>query len=249
MVAFFKGIGVGFLGLVLFVLGVVFNVEFLNQNKQEGNISNLDISRNIETSIKIKPDILRTHIYFYLNEKLNIPLNSQVKEQLVTSFNQITQRVKEQDFCTLTDFSLQPNSYKEDTEISQKMSGYIDCKLSTQKLDSFNAFFSDLQNIVAKNEFISMRVSALEPQFSPEFIAQSKEKLYDELVRQAFEYEKSYSTDLNQSCVLKFIDLYANQSNFSFDPSTVKDNALEFFLPSTIEEDLKIEAFVRFSCK
>ncbi|EOC4478979.1 hypothetical protein ACX5EL_000547 [Campylobacter coli] len=31
MLAFFKGLGIGFLCLVLFVAGVIFNVEFLNK--------------------------------------------------------------------------------------------------------------------------------------------------------------------------------------------------------------------------
>lgn len=38
MLAFFKGLGVGFLCLLLFVAGVVFNVEFLGKKDVGGKI-------------------------------------------------------------------------------------------------------------------------------------------------------------------------------------------------------------------
>ncbi|HEG0618464.1 TPA: hypothetical protein SB595_001492, partial [Campylobacter jejuni] len=68
MLAFFKGLGIGFLCLLLFVAGVVFNVEFLG--KKDSN-HDLYFSRNIEVSNTLKPDILYANINFWANENLS----------------------------------------------------------------------------------------------------------------------------------------------------------------------------------
>ncbi|EHF7931892.1 hypothetical protein J3016_001414, partial [Campylobacter coli] len=113
MLAFFKGLGIGFLCLVLFVAGVIFNVEFLNKNK---TTQTLNFSRSIETSMEAKPDIFHANINFWANENLSTQtfLSNEDKIQISNTFNQILERSKKENFCSGGSFSLEPNfSYKD----------------------------------------------------------------------------------------------------------------------------------------
>ena len=80
MLTFFKGLGVGFLCLLLFVAGVVFNVEFLGK---EANSNAMQLSTQIEAYTKLKPDTYEAEINFWANEKLSTTPNlSEEKSRL-----------------------------------------------------------------------------------------------------------------------------------------------------------------------
>lgn len=105
MLAFFKGLGIGFLCLVLFVAGVIFNVEFLNKNK---TTQTLNFSRSIETSMEAKPDIFHANINFWANENLSTQtfLSNEDKIQISNTFNQILERSKKENFAVAEVFHL-----------------------------------------------------------------------------------------------------------------------------------------------
>ncbi|EAJ5536445.1 hypothetical protein C9E03_10005, partial [Campylobacter coli] len=180
MLAFFKGLGIGFLCLVLFVAGVIFNVEFLNKNK---TTQTLNFSRSIETSMEAKPDIFHANINFWANENLSTQtfLSNEDKIQISNTFNQILERSKKENFCSGRSFSLEPNfSYKDgvQTPKGQRLHANLECEFTADKLENFNKLLNDLNSIIAKSEFIGISTPALEPKFSKQTLKDNKEKLY-----------------------------------------------------------------------
>ncbi|TBR78174.1 hypothetical protein DU472_07035 [Campylobacter novaezeelandiae] len=261
MLTFFKGLGVGFLCLLLFVLGVIFNVEFLNKKKDTNSSLNsnryLSFSRNIEESSKIKPDVFSAHINFWANELLStkISLTQEEKSQISNTFNQILQRAKQDKFCTGGSYSLEPNfSYKDGVQIpkGQRLNAYLNCNIKPEELNAFNAFINDLNAIVAKSEFISVSIPSLEARFSDELLKESKEKLYDKLLTKSLEYEKKYSSDLNRTCTLRSLNITQRQYGATMPRvlnSSAKMDGVELSLPLVTEGDQKLEAIVSYICK
>ncbi|EAI3821862.1 hypothetical protein YN80_03715 [Campylobacter coli] len=252
MLAFFKGLGIGFLCLVLFVAGVIFNVEFLNQNK---TAQTLNFSRNIETSMQAKPDIFRANINFWANENLStqILLSNEDKIQISNTFNQILERSKKENFCSGGSFSLEPNfSYKDgvQTPKGQRLHANLECEFKADKLEDFNKLLNDLNSIVAKSEFIGISTPALEPKFSKQTLKDNKEKLYSDLLKKAYSYEKIYSLDLNKTCMLKNLNIESIPNFYPRALNSMKsaDN-IELSLPIIKDEEQSISGTALFICK
>lgn len=241
MLTFFKGLGVGFLCLLLFVAGVVFNVEFLGK---EANSNAMQLSTQIEAYTKLNPDTYEAEINFWANEKLSTTpnLSEAEKEQISQSFKEILARSAKDNFCTGGVYSLGANySYENNLKIPKG-----------QRLNAFNAFLKDLNDIVAKSEFIGVSTPALVAVYSKEMQRNTTEKLNDELLNKAYEYEKAYSTKLNKKCVLTKFSFNQNGMARNFQGVMMSAKSLEkeiVSLPLTKEEELNARANLLFTCK
>ncbi|TKX32959.1 hypothetical protein [Campylobacter aviculae] len=250
MLAFFKGLGIGFLCLLLFIAGVVFNVEFLEtKNSNQA----LNFSRNIEVNTNLKPDEFYANINFWANENLDtkITLNDEEKSQIADTFNQITQRIKKDNFCSGGSFSLEPNfSYKDGMQTikGQRLNANLECVIKENELDNFNRFLNDLNSIIKKSPFVGVSIPTLEPKFSKELLEENKEKLYSKLLQKAYSYEEIYSKDLNKSCILQ--TLKANlDPNISPRIFAAKSNDMQLTLPNIKDAKQSLSATALFDCR
>ena len=78
------------------------------------------------------------------------------------------------------------------------------------------------------------------------------EKLNDELLNKAYEYEKAYSTKLNKKCVLTEFSFNQNGMARNFQGVMMSAKSLEndaVSLPLTKEEELNARANLLFTCK
>ncbi|WP_144690767.1 hypothetical protein [Campylobacter jejuni] len=250
MLAFFKGLGIGFLCLLLFVAGVVFNVEFLG--KKDSN-HDLYFSRNIEVSNTLKPDILYANINFWANENLSskITLDNSEKAEITNTFNQILERSKKENFCSGGSFSLEPNfSYKDgiQTPKGQRFDANLECEFKENQLADFNKLLNDINSIIAKNNFISVSTPAIQTKFSKDTLNNNKENLYKELLKTSYEYEKTYSLDLNKTCILKNLQVNTN-TNIAPRMLNAKSDNIELSSPIISEKEQILSAKALFICK
>ncbi|EAI4327640.1 hypothetical protein QMJ35_001684 [Campylobacter upsaliensis] len=254
MLTFFKGLGVGFLCLLLFVAGVVFNVEFLGK---EANSNAMQLSTQIEAYTKLKPDTYEAEINFWANEKLSTTpnLSEEEKADISQSFKEILARSAKDNFCTGGAYSLEANySYENSLKIpkGQRLNATLQCEIKEGNLSAFNSFLSDINALVAKSEFISVSTPALKANFSNTTLQNAKEKLNDELLNKAYEYEKTYSTKLNKKCVLIEFNFNQNGIARNFQGVMMSAKSLEketVSLPLTKEEELNARANLLFTCK
>ncbi|EJC0919672.1 SIMPL domain-containing protein [Campylobacter upsaliensis] len=254
MLTFFKGLGVGFLCLLLFVAGVVFNVEFLGK---EANSNAMQLSTQIEAYTKLKPDTYEAEINFWANEKLSTTpnLSEAEKEQISQIFKEILARSAKDNFCTGGAYSLEANySYENNLKVpkGQRLNATLQCEIKGENLNAFNAFLKDLNDIVAKSEFIGVSTPALMAVYSKETQRNATEKLNDELLNKAYEYEKAYSAKLNKKCVLTEFSFNQNGMARNFQGVMMSAKSLEkeaVSLPLTKEEELNARANLLFTCK
>ncbi|TKX31523.1 hypothetical protein [Campylobacter estrildidarum] len=250
MLAFVKGLGIGFLCLLLFIAGVIFNVEFLE--KKNSNQA-LFFSRNIEVNTDLKPDEFYTNINFWANENLDtkITLSDEEKNQITNTFSQITQRAKKDNFCSGGSFSIEPNfSYKDGAQTikGQKLNANLECIIKENELDNFNHFLNDLNSIVKKSSFVGVSIPTLEPKFSKQLLEENKEKLYDKLLQKAYSYEGIYSKDLNKSCTLKTLKTNLDP-NITPRIFAAKSNDMQLALPIVKDTKQSLNATALFVCK
>ncbi|WP_270989618.1 hypothetical protein, partial [Campylobacter helveticus] len=176
MLTFFKGLGVGFLCLLLFIAGVVFNVEFLGKKSSSNEV---ELITKAESSIKVKPDIYEAEINFWANEDLStkLHLSETEKAQISQSFKEILERSAKDKFCTGGAYSLEANfSYENNFKVpkGQRLNAVLNCEIKEGNLSAFNAFLNDINAIVAKSEFIGVSTPALRANFSSDLLKATK---------------------------------------------------------------------------
>lgn len=251
--AFLKGLGVGFLCLLLFVLGVVFNVEFLD--KKPKNNDYLNFSRELEVGVAVKPDIVFARINFWSKESLGTKaeLTQEDRENIAQFFNAVTERVKKDNLCTGGAYDLEPNFvYKDGLQILKgyRLNSSLECNFKEDQFDIFNHMLSDINAMVAKNDFIAVSTPALNPKFSSKLLEVNKENLYDEMIQKAYEIEKKYSKDLNKTCIVRSLNIASSPRPLVRSMSAnLKSDASSSVMPIIEEEQQKIKAIVSFICK
>lgn len=246
MLAFLKGLVVGILCLLLFVAGVIFNEDFLNKNGKE---SGLKLSRDIEASVKLKPEHFVANINFWANQNLSTKLNlsQEEKEAVADTFKQIVERSKKENFCSGGSFSLNPNfSYQEGKQTPKgiRLDANLKCEFDTENLNVFNTLLSDINAIVNKSEFVAVSTPSLEAIFSNELLKTNKEKLNDELLKEVYVYGENYSKNLNKTCILKNLEFLPQSSSFM---PILKDIST-LSLPLIQEQQVSVKAKAEFVC-
>lgn len=248
MKSFFKGLGLGLLCLVLFILGVVFNTEFLGLRNQ--NFNTLQFTRDIKVYDEITPNVYRANLTFSSSNELSqkSSINQEDKTLIANTFKELSARIAKENFCKGGSYNLEPNyTYNQE---EKKINGYnlysnFTCNISKEKIKDYEILSKDLGNIVANNPLIILQNQALQASFDEKTLDENKEKLYDLALKKAYEKNDYYSKTLSKICSIKNINFDTNQARL-MSAGVAYDNLV---LPIMQNEKQELKAKVLFECK
>ncbi|WP_257906644.1 SIMPL domain-containing protein [Campylobacter lari] len=250
MKSFLKGLGLGLLCLVLFVLGVVFNTEFLglkNHNKQ-----NIEFSRNIEVSNEIMPNIFNTTLNFSASEELSKKtiVSSDEKDHIVKTFKEISDRIAKENYCKGGSYTLEPsyNHYQEAKTLNgYKLYSNFTCQIPQNKSKDYENLIKDIEGISNTNVLISFNTKALQAGFDETILEANKEDLYDLALKKAFEKAQYYSKTLAKTCLVK--NIHFDNNNIKYYAPNLTASADSVVLPIVKSEKQNLKANVLFVCQ
>ncbi|VEJ05551.1 Putative periplasmic protein [Campylobacter lari] len=249
MKSFFKGLGLGLLCLLLFILGVIFNTEFLGlKNQKQG----LEFSRNIEVSSEITPNIYNTVLNFSASEELGnkTTISQEEKNHIAKTFKGLSERITKENFCKGGSYTLEPsyNYYQgQKTFSGYKLNSDFICQIPQDKNKEYEQLVKDIENISATNTFISFNTKALQASFDETILEANKEKLYDLALTKVFEKTQYYSKTLAKSCKIK--NIYFDGNNIRNFNSSLAKTADSIVLPIIKNEKQTLSAVAVFECQ
>ncbi|WP_257928240.1 SIMPL domain-containing protein [Campylobacter lari] len=250
MKSFLKGLGLGLLCLVLFVLGVVFNTEFLglkNHDKQ-----NIEFSRNIEVSNEIIPNIFNTTLNFSASEELSkkTTISSNEKDHIAKTFKEISDRIAKENYCKGGSYTLEPsyNYYQEAKTLNgYKLYSNFTCQIPQNKSKDYENLIKDIESISNTNVLISFNTKALQAGFDEAILEANKEDLYDLALKKAFEKAQYYSKTLAKTCLVK--NIHFDNNNIKYYAPNLTASADSVVLPIVKSEKQNLKANVLFVCQ
>ncbi|AJC87127.1 SIMPL domain-containing protein [Campylobacter insulaenigrae] len=248
MKSFFKGLGVGLLCLLVFVLGVVFNTEFLGLKNQNSN--SLQFTRDIEVFDEIIPNTYKADLNFNASNELSQKtiIDEEEKASIAKTFKELSTRIAKENLCKGGSYTLEPSySYNQGHKTLNGHNFYsnFSCAFTKEKNKDFDNLIKDINNISAKNSLIVFSTKALQAMIDEEILEENKEKLYDLALKKAYEKNEYYSKNLNKICSIKSIDFDTNPSKL-MRANMVYDSVA---LPIVKNEKQKLLAKVIFECK
>ncbi|MBT0819843.1 SIMPL domain-containing protein [Campylobacter lari] len=250
MKSFLKGLSLGLLCLVLFVLGVVFNTEFLglkNHDKQ-----NIEFSRNIEVSNEIIPNIFNTTLNFSASEELSkkTTISSNEKDHIAKTFKEISDRIAKENYCKGGSYTLEPsyNYYQEAKTLNgYKLYSNFTCQIPQNKSKDYENLIKDIESISNTNVLISFNTKALQAGFDETILEANKEDLYDLALKKAFEKAQYYSKTLAKTCLVK--NIHFDNNNIKYYAPNLTASADSVVLPIVKSEKQNLKANVLFVCQ
>ncbi|ECW8954792.1 DUF541 domain-containing protein [Campylobacter lari] len=250
MKSFLKGLGLGLLCLILFVLGVVFNTEFLglkNHNKQ-----NIEFSRNIEVSNEIMPNIFNATLNFSASEELSKKtiVSSDEKDHIAKTFKEISDRIAKENYCKGGSYTLEPsyNYYQEAKTLNgYKLYSNFTCQIPQNKSKDYENLIKDIEGISNTNVLISFNTKALQAGFDETILEANKEDLYDLALKKAFEKAQYYSKTLAKTCLVK--NIHFDNNNIKYYAPNLTASADSVVLPIVKSEKQSLKANVLFVCQ
>ena len=256
MMSFIKGLALGLLCLVTFVLGLFFNVWFLKSAENAG----FTFSKELQATAKLMPDSFVSRPRFSASRFLSskISLSADEKAAVASAFNEILARVAQEKLCRGGSYTIEPTfSYKDGVEIpkGQRVEASLSCKIKSNELERYNALLNDIDKIATKSGFITMSLPALSANFSSELLRENEEKMREELIKSALANAESYSKLTDKKCELKNLDFSRSfgggYRTMSAKEMAVADEAAHFSnaLPVVDEEERFISANATYVCK
>lgn len=258
MMNFFKGLGLGFLCVVMFILGLFFNIWFLNGFEKKG----FSFTQELQSVNKLTPDTFVSSPRFMASESLStkISLNTQEKALIAKTFNEILERVAQDKICRGGSYTIEPTfSYKDGVETpkGQRVEASLSCKIKANELDTYNALLNDIDTIATKSGFVTMSMPALRASFSSEILKANEMKLREELISTALSTAEHYAKLTNKQCELKNLDFssshmpraYLMSAKASVAESASVDSAYKNALPVVGEEERAINAVASYVCR
>ncbi|KGI55786.1 hypothetical protein [Campylobacter sp. MIT 97-5078] len=259
MLSFFKGLGIGLLCIVCFVIGVVFNTQFLNPKSSSGN--GFIFTNELEASNKLTPDTFTSTPSFSASAILSTRTNltSDEKASIAGAFNEILDRVAQDKLCRGGSYSIEPTfEYNNGLQIpkGQRFEASLTCEIKAEQLASYNTLLNDMDKIAGKSGFFTMSMPSLKAKFSKEQLVNNEKILSEELLKQALSEQERYSNLTAKACTLESLDLNTGNSHVpifrsvALSASSAKaDSTFENALPIVGEEDRSLSALVRYRCK
>ncbi|AJC91707.1 hypothetical protein (DUF541 domain) [Campylobacter subantarcticus LMG 24377] len=249
MKSFLKGLGLGLLCLILFVLGVVFNTEFLglkNHDKQ-----NIEFSRNIEVSNEIMPNIFNATLNFSASKELSEKtlISNEEKSYIAQTFKEISDRIAKEHYCKGGSYTLEPSyNYHQG---NKTLNGYrlysnFTCQIPQNKSKDYENLVKDIENISTTNTLISFNTKALKAGFDEMILETNKENLYDLALKKAFEKAQYYSKSLAKSCTMK--NIHFDNDGTKYRSPNLSASADSIVLPIVQSEKQSLKANVLFVC-
>lgn len=256
MLNFFKGLGIGLLCILCFIIGLIFKTEFLN--KEEGTKQVLIFTNELELSTKLKPDIFNSELIFSATEALSTKasLSNADKASITSSFNEILLLADKSNFCKGGSYSIEPTfSYEDGLQLpkGQRFNASLTCSIKENQLELYNKLINELSQLASKSEYFTLSLPSLRVNFSSEQVKTSNKLLKERLIKQALADSDEYSTLSAKTCVLKEFNFSAhNQPVLRASSLSAKANDETNFslsLPVFAEEERSLSANVLYECK
>lgn len=250
MKSFLKGLGLGFLCLVLFVVGVIFNTEFLGL--KNNSHENMEFSRDIEVSNELMPDTYNSNLNFSASNELSqkSSINAEDKKTITASFEQISKRIAKEGFCKGGSYTLEPSyNYHQGQKLISGYRLYSDfyCQFPKDKIQNYNQLVKDIEEISALNPLILFNTKTLQTGFNDASLEENKEDLYDLVLKKAAQKAEYYSKNLAKTCIIKSINFdQCSIDSFRTNLAASADSAV---LPILQNEKQSLKAKVVFICK
>lgn len=253
MMNFFKGLAIGLLCVIMFVVGLFFNVWFSTDNDKKA----FSFTQELQSANKLMPDIFISNPKFLASQYLSTKADLSIQEKaLITkTFNEILQRVARDKLCRGGSYAIEPTFlYKNgiETPKGQRVRANLSCKIRADELEKYNALLNDIDNIATKSGFIIMSLPALRAGFSNELIKENETKLREELIKTALDTAKHYAELTNRQCELKKLDF---SSSVAYASAAVRESAgdsssaFKNALPVVSEEERAINALATYVCR
>lgn len=258
MINFLKGLAIGLLCILCFILGVVFNVEFLKTQSENKQINAFIFKTQLETSNKLKPNTYLSSPNFSASNLLSNKqsLSAEDKLAITKSFNAIIERIKQDKICSGGTYSVEPTFYYKDgvSNVSgQRFFASLNCEFEANQLDTYNTLMQDIDKIARDGGYFSVNLPALEASFTQEELVKNNQILFQALLKKALEGENNFSKDLNKICKLKDFE---SQDNAHFAPilkasllsASSKKEGFSSSLPVVGEQTQILSAFASYEC-
>lgn len=252
--SFFKGLGIGLLCVLMFVVGLFFNVWFLDGAEKKG----FSFTQSIYSSNKLTPDAFVSNPKFVASEYLSTKtsLNAQEKALIAKTFNEILERVALDKLCRGGSWTVEPTFlYKNGVEIpkGQRLRANLSCKIQAKELEAYNTLLNDIDAIATKSGLMTVSMPALRASFSNELIKENEIKLREELISKALDIAKHYTKLINKHCELKNLDLDSPSRTMSVisEDAVVEGVGTTFknALPVVGEEERAVNAVATYICR
>lgn len=254
MIGFFKGLGIGILCVIMFVVGLFFNVWFLDGAEKKG----FSFTQGIYSTNKLTPDTFISNPKFVASEYLSTKtsLNAQEKALIAKTFNEILERVALDKLCRGGSWAIEPTFlYKNGVEIpkGQRLRANLSCKITAKELEAYNTLLNDIDAIATKSGLMTVSMPALRASFSNELIKENEIKLREELISKALDIAKHYTKLINKQCELKNLDLASPSRTMSAitEDSVAEGTGTAFknALPVVGEEERVVNAVATYICR
>lgn len=253
---FIKGLGLGLLCVIMFILGLFFNIWFLNGFEKKG----FNFTQELQSANKLTPDTFVSTPRFMASEYLStkVSLNTQEKALIAKTFNEILERVAKDKICRGGSYTIEPTfSYKDgiETPKGQRVEARLSCEIKADELDTYNALLNDMDTIATKSGFITMSMPALRASFSSEILKENEMKLREELINTALSTAEHYAKLTNKQCELKNLEFSGSGmprmylAKASVAESASADSAYGNALPVVGEEERAINAVASYVCR
>lgn len=251
----FTAVG-GVLALVIFVLGLVFG-EFVNKIKNSNNapkteqitaskleITELEITEQIEYALKAKPDLYKANPTFYTDE-----LDDNDKNTINTRFSGILTLVKENGLCSGGAYeTYSEQSRNNDNGTKTKLSSRLDCAFKEGELEKYNELIAGIENLIESSP-IKLHLAKINPTFSDEAKQKNANQIKEGLIKKAKENAQILSKNFAKNCELKNIDF--GYSHFVGANMAMRDGAIKVAVsaPELSEQLLNGNANAKYICK
>lgn len=258
MMNYLKGLFIGLLCIVCFILGVLLNTQFLN--KQDKAKEGFIFANELELSTKLKPDIFNATPSFSATEVLStkVSLSNADKASITSSFNEILLLVGKTSFCKGGSYSIEPTfSYENGLQIpkGQRFNASLNCSIKESELEAYNKLMNELSNIASKSGYFTMSMPSLRANFSSEQLKASNKLLKENLIKLALSEASEYSTLSAKTCVLKELN-FTNSSRpmpvlrtMAMNAKASDEASFSSALPVVGEEERSLSAAVVYECK
>lgn len=253
---YLKGLLIGFLCIVCFVFGVIFNVQFL---KQENSTRGFVFSDELSVSNTIKPESFVSNPSFAASANISTKesLSANEKANLMKNFNEIIAEIKKSSLCVGGSYSIEPTFlYKDGVQIvkGQRFDASLECKIKENELQAYNELINTIDKIANEGGFFTMNIPALRAEISSEQSQKNEAFLKQELIKKALESASAYSQLTQKNCSLQRLEFATNSHYVPVFKSALSVGAsqnadFESALPAVNERTQSKNANATYICK
>lgn len=259
MINYAKGLALGVLCVLMFALGVFFDIYF-SKNKnvpQNPTKSGFSFSVELQSATTLLPDSFVSYPKFSASKFLStkVALSAEEKGIISNAFNEIIARVGTEKLCVGGSYTIEPTfSYKDglETPKGQRVQASLSCKIKKAELEKYNDLMNDINDIATKSGLITVSMPALRASFSSESLRENDDKLREMLIKSALQKVGEYSNTTQKACELTSLDFargFVGARLMSAKAESNADASFDTALPVIDEEERTMNAVATYLCK